>query len=107
MLASLMAQTVKNLAAMQKTLVRSRGWEDPLKKEMATHSSILAWRIHEQRNLEGYILWGRKESYTTERLRPFFFFSLHAGAPSLAEGPLWPASRLSFAARVEPHSPQN
>ena len=37
----------------------------------------------------------------------FFFFSLHAGAPSLAEGPLWPASRLSFAARVEPHSPQN
>ena len=42
MLASLMAQTVKNLAAMQKTLVRSRGWEDPLKKEMATHSSILA-----------------------------------------------------------------
>ena len=45
MLASLMAQTVKNLAAMQETLVRSLGWEDPLKKEMATHSSILAWRI--------------------------------------------------------------
>ena len=40
-----MAQTVKNLAAMQETLVRPLGWEDPLKKEMATHSSILARRI--------------------------------------------------------------
>ena len=39
------AQTVKNLPAMQETQVRSLGWEDPLEKEMATHSSILAWRI--------------------------------------------------------------
>ena len=44
-LASLVAQTVKNLPAMQKTQVQSLGWEDPLKKGMATHSSILAWRI--------------------------------------------------------------
>ena len=36
---------VKNLPAMQKTQVRSLGWEDPLEKEMATHSSILAWEI--------------------------------------------------------------
>ena len=36
---------VKNLLAMQKTWVRSLGWEDPLEKGMATHSSILAWRI--------------------------------------------------------------
>ena len=36
---------VKNLAAMQETQVRSLGWEDPQKKEMVTHSSILAWRI--------------------------------------------------------------
>jgi len=43
--ASLMAQTVKNLLAMQETWVRSLGWEDPLEKEVATHSSILAWRI--------------------------------------------------------------
>ena len=43
--ASLMAQTVKNLLAMQETWVLSLGWEDPLEKEMATHSSILAWRI--------------------------------------------------------------
>ena len=42
---SLMAQTVKNLPAMQETPVRSLGREDPLEKGMATHSSILAWRI--------------------------------------------------------------
>ena len=40
-----MAQKVKNLPAMQETRVRSLGWEDPLEKEMATHSSTLAWRI--------------------------------------------------------------
>ena len=40
-----MAQTVKNLPAVQKTWVQSLGWEDPLVKGMATHSSILAWRI--------------------------------------------------------------
>ena len=40
-----MAQTVKNLLAMQETQIRSLGREDPLVEEMATHSSILAWRI--------------------------------------------------------------
>ena len=39
------AQLVKNLPAMQETWVQSLGWEDPLEKEMATHSGILAWRI--------------------------------------------------------------
>ena len=43
--ASLVAQLVKNLPAVQETRVRSLGWEDPLEKEMATHSSILAWKI--------------------------------------------------------------
>ena len=42
---SLVAQLVKNLPAVQETRVRSLGWEDPLEKEMATHSSILAWSI--------------------------------------------------------------
>ena len=41
---SLVAQMVKNLPAMQETLVQSLDWEDPLEKEMATHSSILAWK---------------------------------------------------------------
>ena len=39
------AQSVKNLPAVQETRVRSLGWEDPLEKEMATHSSILAWKM--------------------------------------------------------------
>ena len=39
-----MAQMVKRLPTMQETRVRSLGWEDPLEKEMATHSSTLAWR---------------------------------------------------------------
>ena len=43
--ASLIAQSVKNMSAMQETRVRCLGWEDPLEKEMGTHSSILAWRI--------------------------------------------------------------
>ena len=43
--ASLVAQMVKRLPAVQETRVQSLGWEDPLEKEMATHSSILAWKI--------------------------------------------------------------
>ena len=43
--ASLVAQSVKNLPAVQETRVRSLGWEDPLEKEMASHSSILAWKL--------------------------------------------------------------
>ena len=42
---SLVAQMVKNLSAMWETWVSSLGWEDPLQKEMATHSSFTAWRI--------------------------------------------------------------
>ena len=41
----MVAQTVKRLPAVWKTRVRSLGWEDPLEKEMATHSSNLAWKI--------------------------------------------------------------
>ena len=44
-LASLVAQRLKRLPAMRETQVQSLGQEDPLEKEMATHSSILAWRI--------------------------------------------------------------
>ena len=43
--ASLVAQRLKRLPAMRETWVQSLGWEDPLEKEMATHFSILAWRI--------------------------------------------------------------
>ena len=53
--AFLVAQKVKNLTAMQETLVRSLGQEDALEKETATHSSILAWRIPGQRSLADYL----------------------------------------------------
>ena len=64
--ASLVAQRLKCLPAIQETWVRSLGGEDPLEKERATHSSILAWRI--PWSLVGYSPWGRKESDMTERL---------------------------------------
>ena len=57
-LASLVAWSVKNLPAVQETQVPSLGWEDPLEEEMATHSSILAWRIPWKRSLAGYSPWG-------------------------------------------------
>ena len=47
--ASLVTQRVKHLSAMQETLVQSLGWEDPLEERMATHSSILTWRILKDR----------------------------------------------------------
>ena len=43
--ASLVVQRLKHLPAMEETWVQSLGWDDPLEKEMATHSSTLAWRI--------------------------------------------------------------
>ena len=52
--AFLVAQMVKNLPAVLEIQVRSLGREDPLEKGMATHFSILAWRIHGQRSLAGY-----------------------------------------------------
>ena len=61
---SFVAQTIKNLPAMQETWVRSPPWEDPLEKGMATHSSVLLWKefshgkSYEQRSLEGCSPWG-------------------------------------------------
>ena len=54
-------QMVKNLLAVQETWVRSLGWEDPLEKEMATHSSILAWKIPWTEEPGGLRPWGHKE----------------------------------------------
>ena len=55
-----MAQRLKHLLAMWETWVRSLGWEDPLEKEMATHSSILAWRIQWTEELGGLQSTGRR-----------------------------------------------
>ena len=64
------------LPAMWETWVPSLGGEDPLEKEMATHSSILAWRIPWTEEPEGYSPRGRKESDTTERLHFHFHYLL-------------------------------
>ena len=61
-----MAQTVKNLPAMRETQVQSLGQEDPLEKGMATHSSILAWRIPLERGAWWDTVHGVAESDTTD-----------------------------------------
>ena len=71
--ASQVAQMVKCLPAMWETRARSLGREDPLEKEMATHSSTLAWKILWMEEPVGYGPWGRKVSDTTEQLH--FHFS--------------------------------
>ena len=68
MRASLVGQLVKNLPTVQETWVRFPGREDPLEKEMATHSSTLAGEFHGQRSWAGYSPWDWKESDTTVRL---------------------------------------
>ena len=63
-----MSQAVKNLPAMQETWLQYLGWEEPLEKEMATHSSILAWRIPWTEELDGLQFMGCKELDTSEPL---------------------------------------
>ena len=68
-MASLVAQMVKNPPAMQETWVQSLSWENPLEEGMATHSSILAWKIPMDRGAWRVIVHGvAKESDTTEPL---------------------------------------
>ena len=68
MWASLVAQMVKNLPAIWETWVQSLGWEDPLEEGMATHSSILSWRIPWTEEPGSYSPWGCNELDTTEQL---------------------------------------
>ena len=73
---ALVAQTVQNLLAMQETSVRSLGWEDPLEECMATHSSILAWKIPWKEEP------GRIQSMWSQRVRhdsvtSLFFFQCY------------------------------
>ena len=70
-LSSLVAQMVKHLPTMRETQVRSLGWEDPLEKEIATHSSTLAWKITWTEELEATVH-GVAKSQT--QLSNFIFF---------------------------------
>ena len=62
---SLMAQMIKKRPTVQETWVQSLGWEEPLEKGMATHSSLLPGEPHGRRSLVSYSPWDRKESDTT------------------------------------------
>jgi len=73
----LVLQTVKNLPAMLETQVRALDWEDPLQEGMATHSSILAWRIPMDRGalkatVHGAGEWDRTDRLSTEELNRHF-----------------------------------
>ena len=59
---------IKSLPAVHETRVQSPGQEDPLEKEMAIHSSTLAWKIPWMEESDSYSPWGRKESDTTDKL---------------------------------------
>ena len=85
--ASLVVQMVKCLHAMQETWVRSSGREDLLEKGMATHSSILVWRIPWTEEPGGYSPRGHKESDTTERLA-----RTHTQRKHLVQGTLLPST---------------
>ena len=69
-----MAQKLKRLPPMRETQVQSLGREDPLEKDMAPHSSTLAWKIP-WRKLVGCSLWGLKELDTTERFHFHFLLA--------------------------------
>ena len=86
LMTSLVAQTVKRLPMVWETWVRPLGQEDPLEKEMATHSSVLAWEIPWTEEPGGYSPWGCRESDTTESL------SAHTGG--LRGLSIWPQSQL-------------
>ena len=75
--ASLVAQMVKHLSAMQETWVPSPGWEDPLEKEMQPTPGHLPGKSHGW-SLVGYRPWGRKESDTIERVHFHFHFTTSA-----------------------------
>ena len=100
LLASLVAQMVKHLPAMQETQVQSLGWEDPLEKEMATTPVFLPGKFHGWRSLVGYRLpWGCKESDATEQLHFTFTFVFPWLLQSLSTSTftrLYPNKSLAF-----------
>ena len=97
---SLVAQTVKNLPAMQESWVRSLSWEDPLEEGMATHSSILSWRIPMDRGNWQAIVHGVAKSDMTEWLSQhiaqcvYVNINLQVCPTHLFHPPLYPHAHL-------------
>ena len=73
---SLVAKMVKCLPTMLEIRIQSLGWEDLLEREMATHSSILAWKTHGQRSLIGYSPWGCRVGHNWATSLSFTFFNV-------------------------------
>ena len=83
-----MAQMVENLPAMQESSVRFLGWEDPPEKEMATHSSILTWRIpwtEERGRLQFMGLQIVRHDWATFTFRTYIYFFLDSAAYSFKQ----------------------
>ena len=80
---------VKRLPAMRETRVQFLGREDVLEKEMAIHSSTLAWKIPWMEELGGLQSTGLKESDTTERLHFTFTYCLLSGHKAIYSSTLW------------------
>ena len=94
-----MAQTVKRLPAVQETWVRPLGWEDPLEKDMATRSRMLACKIPWTEEPGGCSPWGRQESDLTGRLestRTPTTMKLTEQAPAISKVSFHPPSTSNF-----------
>ena len=110
--ASLVAQLARNTPAMRETWVRSLGWEDPLEKEIATHSSTLAWRISWTiQSMKSCECWGlviplqglccwRKSGLKTDRAR-YESWLLRLNTNQIVEPPKWFSGRFKCAYRSE------
>ena len=80
---------------MWETLVLSLGWEDPLEKEMAMHSSILAWRIPWIKELGGLLVHGVTKSRTRQLTLTWLWQGSHIPFPSSREGKTLPSQGLT------------
>ena len=81
---------------MQETRVQPLGRQDPLEKEMATHSSILAWEIHGRKSLVAYSPRGRKESDTTKQFHFHFTYLLLGSPPEGNVATIWRTEKGSL-----------
>ena len=100
-----MAHMVKDLPAVRKTQLQSLSREDPLEKEMATHSSFLAWKIPWTEEPDGYSPWGHKELDTTERLTLSLSKEIKPEYSLDAEAPiLWPPHVTNWLIRKDPNA---
>ena len=94
--ASLVAQTVKQLSAMQETQVRSLRWEDPLEKEMAAYSSILAWKITWMVEPGRLLSMGSQISWSLTNLVSFFMRVYSVMSDSVTPGTVTHQTPLSM-----------